>query len=192
MPAIMSTMDKKQIRHHCCQIRDALSPEQVAAASLQICSHIAEWPLFQQAHTVMTYMAFRNEVDLGRLLTDFPVKSWVIPRIVRKPEPGLILHPYDPKRLVCHKYGMLEPDPTLPVIDPGQLNLVLTPGLAFDRRGFRLGLGGGYYDRFLPGVRAAKVGIAYCALLLDTVPTEAHDHPVDYLACEDGVVVRNE
>jgi 5-formyltetrahydrofolate cyclo-ligase len=191
MPAIMKAMDKQQIRARCCQIRDALSPEQVAIASSQICNHIARWPVFQQAHMVMTYMAFRNEVDLGRLLVDFPNKAWVIPRIVYQPEPRLILHPYNPRRLVRHKYGMLEPDPTLPVINPDQLYLILTPGLAFDWRGFRLGLGGGFYDRFLPGVPAPKVGIVYHALILDSVPIEAHDHPVDYLACEAGVLVRS-
>lgn len=146
--------------------------------------------MFQQAHTVMTYLAFRNEIDLGRLLVEWPGKRWIVPRIVAKPEPHLVLHVYDPARLVRHKFGMLEPDPALPVIQPDALDLLLTPGLAFDRRGFRLGLGGGFYDRLLPQVSAPKVGIVYSALILQAIPVEAHDQPVDYVACEEGIAER--
>ncbi len=181
-------MDKKHLRAQCRKIREALTPEQVAAASRQICDHIAAWALFQQSRTVMTYMAFRNEIDLGRLQTDFPQKQWVIPRIAADPEPHLILHPYDPARLTRHRFGMLEPDLTWPVIAPDQVEMVLTPGLAYDRRGFRLGFGGGFYDRFLPLVRALKVGVVYCSLIVEATPAEAHDYAVDYLACEEGIM----
>lgn len=181
-------MDKKQLRAHCRQLRDALPAEQVAAASAQICAHIAAWPLFGQAEVVMTYMAFRNEIDLSRLQADFPHKRWVIPRVVGEPEPRLVVHPFDATRLVRHKFGMLEPDAALPIVSPDEIDMVLTPGLAFDRRGFRLGLGGGFYDRFLPLVRAPKVGIVCQALIIETVPVDEHDQPVEYLACEDGII----
>jgi 5-formyltetrahydrofolate cyclo-ligase len=181
-------MDKSALRTRCRALRDAMTTEAVAAASAHVCEHLAVWPVFHQAQTVMAYMAFGNEISLLPLLGHFPGKRWVIPRTMSKPEPHLILHPYDPARLVRHKFGMLEPDSSLPALDPSELDLVFVPGLVYDRRGYRLGFGGGYYDRFLAHVGAVKVGIAFEALIVDCVPNEGFDQYVDWLACEAGLV----
>jgi 5-formyltetrahydrofolate cyclo-ligase len=117
----------------------------------------------------------------------FPEKRWVIPRTIVKPEPHLILHPYDPARLVRHRFGMLEPDASLLVIEPCELDLVLVPGVAFDQRGYRLGFGAGFYDRLLPQVTATKVGVVYAALIVDHVPHDEFDQRVDWLAYETGI-----
>jgi 5-formyltetrahydrofolate cyclo-ligase len=180
-------MDKSVLRAQCRTLRDAMTAEAVASVGEQICNHLAEWPAFQQARTVMAYMAFGNEVSLQPLMNPSRDKHWVIPRTEARPEPRLILHLYDPARLVRHRFGMLEPDASLPVIEPGALDLVLVPGLAFDRRGYRLGFGGGFYDRFLPHVTAVKVGIVSTALVVDHVPNDCLDQRVDYLASESGL-----
>jgi 5-formyltetrahydrofolate cyclo-ligase len=181
--------NKESLRARCRQIRDALLPEQVAAASSQVCDHLAAWPAFRQAGVVMTYMAFRGEIDLGRLMDEFPDKRWVLPRVVGGVTPHMILHLYDPARLVRHKFGMLEPDPSLPVVRPDELDLVLTPGLAYDRRGYRLGFGGGFYDRFLPHVAANKIGIVFASLIVEHIPNDHFDQRVDVLASESGICV---
>lgn len=183
----MQCMDKIQMRRYYRAMRDALSPAEAAAASARICAHLAAWPILQQAETVLAYLAFRNEVDLSAVLAAFPAKRWIVPRTLSQPAPHLMLHIYQPGRLVRHKFGMLEPDPALPVVPPAELDLILVPGLVFDRCGQRLGLGGGFYDRFLPGVRAIKAGMVYRALWIDAVPVEAHDQRMDYIVCEDGV-----
>lgn len=185
--AIMTAMDKTLVRANCRRTREALTPAQVAASSAQVCAHLAAWPLFQSAQRVLTYMAFRNEIDLAALWAQFPAKQWVIPRTVSRPEPRLVLHPYDPAHLVRHPFGMLEPGPDLPIVQATDLDLVLAPGLAYDRRGYRLGLGGGFYDRLLPGISAPKVGVVYVVLIVEAVPAEPHDQRVDYLACESGI-----
>jgi 5-formyltetrahydrofolate cyclo-ligase len=164
-----------------------MTAEMVASASERICERLAEWPTFQKAQTVMAYMSFRNEVSLLPLMNQSCHKRWVIQQTEARPEPHLILHLYDPARLVRHRFGMLEPDASLPVIEPCALDLVLVPGLAFDRRGYRLGFGGGFYDRFLPHVAAGKVGIVSTALIVDCVPNDRFDHRVDYLASESGI-----
>jgi 5-formyltetrahydrofolate cyclo-ligase len=135
----------------------------------------------------MAYMAFGNEINLRPLMDKLPHTHWVIPRTLSRPEPHLILHPYDPARLVRHKFGMLEPDKTLPIVEPGELDMVLVPGIAYDRRGYRLGFGGGYYDRFLPQVHAVKVGVVFSALLVDHVPNTEFDQRVDWIVCETGI-----
>lgn len=180
--------DKSLLRAECRARRDAMTRQAVVSASARVCERLAGWPVLQRAHAVMAYMAFSNEISLGSLMRRFAGKRWIIPRILKKPEPHLVLHPYDPARLVRHPFGMLEPDAGLPVIEPCELDLVLVPGLAFDRRGFRLGLGGGFYDRFLLHVTATTVGIVYAALIVDRVPDDPHDRRVDFLASESAIV----
>lgn len=85
--------------------------------------------------------------------------------------------------------GLLEPDPdrTEPVEE--RFDLVLVPGLAFDRRGGRIGYGAGLYDRFLAGTGALKVALAYSLQVLDSVPVEPHDVPVDRILTEQESIV---
>jgi len=181
-------MDKSTLRAECRAWRDALTSVAVALASVHICECLAAWPALRQARTLMAYMAFGNEISLGPLMDRLPEKRWVIPRTLSKPEPHIALHLYDPARLVRHKFGMLEPDQALPIVEPGELDLVLVPGIAYDRRGYRLGFGGGFYDRFLPQVKAVKVGITYAELVIDHVPNDEFDQRVDWIACETGVL----
>ena len=173
-------MDKPQLRKHFCALRERFPAEEVTAASTALCQRLAGWTVLQEAQTVLTYLAFRNEPDLGLLFELLPEIHWVVPRI----EQGrrLALHPYDPAHLVRHRFGMLEPAADLPVVDPATLDLVLVPGVAFDRRGGRLGFGGGYYDRFLTTTPALRVGVAYDQCLADELPCGEHDQRVDWIA----------
>ena len=82
---------------------------------------------------------------------------------------------------------MFEPDRALPIVEPGELDLVLVPGVAYDRRGYRLGFGGGFYDRFLPQVHAIKVGITYTELVMDRCRMTHSTSVVDWIACETGI-----
>ncbi|MBU0704381.1 MAG: 5-formyltetrahydrofolate cyclo-ligase, partial [Chloroflexi bacterium] len=132
----------------------------------------------QSPISILTYLAFRNEPDLSLLFDLLPGVRWVIQRIEKE---RLILHPYDPGRLVRHRFGMLEPAPGLPVVAPSTLDLVLTPGVAFDRRGGRLGFGGGYYDRLLPTTPALRVGVTYDECLADALPCAEHDQRMDWV-----------
>ena len=81
----------------------------------------------------------------------------------------------------------MQPDPAAAIWLPSEarIDLVVVPGLAFDRRGHRIGWGGGYYDRFLAHVQTIKIGLCYDELVLDCIPSEPHDVPMD------RVVARN-
>ena len=159
-------------------MREALSAEQVALASASICQQLAGWVVLRASRTVLTYLAFRNEIDLRVLPGLLPAIHWAIPRVEGK---RLVLHSYEPDRLVRHRFGMLEPAAELPAVDPAVLDLVLVPGVAFDRHGGRLGFGGGYYDRFLPTTPALRVGIAYDMCLADELPCGEQDQRVDWV-----------
>ena len=172
-------MEKPQLRRQFCTLRECLPAEEVAAASTALCRRLAAWPVLRQAQNVLTYLAFRNEPDLGLLFDLLPHVHWVVPRIAEGQR--LALHPYDPARLVRHRFGMLEPAADLPLVDPATLDLVLVPGVAFDRRGGRLGFGGGYYDRFLPTTPALRVGVTYDDCLADALPCGEHDQRMDWI-----------
>lgn len=82
--------------------------------------------------------------------------------------------------------GILEPRPQAPLVPLEAIDLLVVPGVAFDRRGGRLGQGGGFYDRLLaaPARRALAVGLGYAVQLMDEVPTEAHDQRLDAVITE--------
>jgi 5-formyltetrahydrofolate cyclo-ligase len=93
----------------------------------------------------------------------------------------MVLHPYDAQRLVRHRFGMLEPDADLPIVAAATLDVVLVPGVAFDRQGGRMGFGGGFYDGFLPTTDALRVGITFDDCLVDAIPCDEHDQRMDWI-----------
>ena len=88
---------------------------------------------------------------------------------------------YDPRRLVPGAFGILEPGPDARLCGPGELDLLLVPGVAFTAGGLRCGRGKGYYDRYLAqsGFRAVKIGVCFAHQLVDALPAEPHDIRMD-------------
>ncbi len=183
-------MNKSELRRQYRALREAFPAEAIAAASAVLCHRLAAWlsthPTNQLTNqpTILTYLAFRNELDLSLLFDLLPHVRWTVPRIRGR---DLVIHPYDPAHLVRHRFGMLEPASDLPVVDPVTLDVVLVPGVAFDRRGYRLGFGGGYYDRFLSTTPALRIGIAYDECLTDALPCTEHDQRMDWIATPRGL-----
>lgn len=177
---------KKRLRQSCLEKRTSLGEDYQHQASLMICRNIEAWSVFQEAAVILSYLPMTDEVDLLPLVENNPQKNWLVPRILLQGR--MQFHPYDPGRLIRHRFGMLEPDPSLPVIPAEQVELVLAPGLAYDRRGWRLGYGGGFYDRFLSGQQTlVSLGVIYQALLLPDLPHQEYDVPVQYIVTENGV-----
>ncbi len=179
---------KRQLRRRCKAIRMGLSDENRQQTGQAICMHLAAWDIFQSAETILTYMPIQAEVDLGQLLIEFPEKRWVLPRMIPGEVGRMVFHPYDPDYLIVHSYGMAEPAPHLIEVSSQDIQLVLAPGLAFDRSGWRLGYGGGYFDRFLMDFSGVSVGVIFQAMLLETIPHGEHDIPMNWLVTEEGLI----
>lgn len=179
---------KIQLRENCLTIRKSLGAETRAGASLSICENIENWGIFQKSQTILAYMPIKSEADPTSLMNRHPQKRWVLPRIIPEEDHRMVFHPYDPNRLVHHPFGMAEPAPGLPIVQPEEIELTLAPGLAFDRRGFRLGYGGGYFDRFLKDFKGISAGITFHVLLLDAVPHAAHDISMHWIVTEHELI----
>ena len=134
---------------------------------------------------VVLYLPLPDEVDVTSVM-ESAHRTFAV---TRTPSHGsLTLHPAD-SPLERHPYGFEQPVAGAPLVEPNDVGVVLVPGLAFDRRGGRLGRGGGYYDRFLPALPpwAPRVGVVSERLVVQALPTDPHDVPMTHLATEDGV-----
>lgn len=106
-----------------------------------------------------------------------------LPRML--PGRGMEVRLYRPDRpMVQAAFGIWEPGEDCPLLAREEIDLALVPALCYDRRGYRLGFGGGYYDRWLAGFAGVRVGLCRAAVLQDRVPTEPHDSRVDLLLTE--------
>lgn len=186
-PADPIRLAKRELRDHCRRRRDSLGEIHRSQASERIVSALARWSPLLSARVAFIYLPMPGEVDVQPLMSLLPHVRWAIPRLVREPVRRLAFHVYEPGRLIQHRYGMLEPDPTLPEVAMEEANVIIVPGLGYTRRGHRLGYGGGYYDRLLAACGPAlTVGVCFEALLLEDMPLTAHDLAVEYLVTEDA------
>jgi 5-formyltetrahydrofolate cyclo-ligase len=178
---------KNLLRRQLLQQRQALSSVLWREQSEQICIHLQNCPQFQQARTILTYCSHRQEPDLSYLL-DRTDRRWGLPRCVGK---DLLWHHWEPQQaLVNGAYGILEPNGDLPLLEAIDVDLMLVPSVGVDRSGYRLGYGGGYYDRLRanPAWRSVPtIGIVFDFGYVDVLPIESWDLPLDGICTELGV-----
>ena len=175
--------------------RDGLTPEQRATATAAIVARVRSLPAWQRARCVLSYMAFGSELDLGELHRELLLQGrlLVAPRVPAQGRALELRQVADlAQDLAPSRWGIPEPQPErCPLVDPAQIDLVLVPGLAFDRWGNRLGYGAGFYDRLFQRLSSSALRVACLqdALLVDRVPAEPHDVPVDLLVTESMALV---
>ncbi len=156
-----------------------------ASRSAPIAHHLADWaPLHGR---VVTYLAMSSEVDLSAIY-GLERCQFLAPRIGERDD--LTLHVLDRSNLVPHAMGFDEPHPDSPLVDPSDVDVVLVPGLAFDRDGGRLGRGRGYYDRLLARLPrgVVVVGVSVDDALVESVPIGEADRRVGWLVTESGII----
>jgi len=186
-------MDKAQLRKQIIDERLRLNPEQVYIKSEKIISKLFTLETFCKAQLIMYYVDMRKEVitkeAIGKTLT--MNKRVLVPKVKKARQMSAIqIDSLDD--LIPGRFGILEPVKELET-DPKKIDVVIVPGVAFDKRGYRLGYGGGYYDNFLPKLRpdAKKIALCYEFQLMDSVPVESHDVPVNMLLTEENIYCFN-
>jgi 5-formyltetrahydrofolate cyclo-ligase len=142
-------------------------------------------------HKVVSgFHPFGDEIDTRPLLGQLAGEGWTtcLPVVVGKGMPLEFRRWFAGEPLIAGRWGILRPGDGAETVEP---DVLLVPMLAFDRGGYRLGYGGGFYDRTLAGLRAKKsitaIGVAYSAQEVDVVPRDAHDQRLDFIMTEKEV-----
>lgn len=182
-------MDKAKLRRELKTRRNAFTFEYTAEASRKLCEHILACAVYKEAKTILGYLAFGRELSLDYLLARAleDGKEVYVPHILSATEfVAARLKSMDDFDL--DRYGIRCLKEPIEAIAPEKLDLVLVPAVAFAKDGNRLGMGAGYYDRFLVKCsQAFKIGIAYEELLQECLPKDQHDVAVPYIATESGI-----
>ena len=183
---------KKDLRKNRIQAREALSEAERIAKSYDICKNIVNSPEYAAAETIFVYKWVRGEVRLDDLeaAAGRDGKRLVYPVCISRTE-MIAVEPGKGEGAwkESGSFGIREPDPEKgKVIIPAEIDLVICPCSSFDEEGRRLGMGGGYYDRFLPKCRnAAVVGAAFEAQRAESVPCDLLDRRMDGVITEEGI-----
>lgn len=173
-------MDKTAIR---CRMRAhnrALAPQQRLALSEQLFRQIEQSEPFCRARCVALYCALDDEPATAEVLARWHAQGLriVVPRVE-----GEVMQFYDwsPATQCRGAFGIEEPTAEATRCAPQEIDLMVVPGIAFTADGRRLGRGRGYYDRYLAqkALHAYTIGVCYPHQLLDTLPTEPHDQPLN-------------
>lgn len=166
--------------------RQALSDAEWRDKSDRLCAHLQTASLVQQAQTILAYFSVRREPNLSSLFT-LP-KTWGFPRCI---DTSLVWHRWSPDEpLQAGAYGILEPHPELPLLNAREVDLLLVPAVACDRAGYRLGYGGGFYDRLLSSpewTSKPTIGIVFEFAYLPNLPIDAWDIPLTAVCTETGL-----
>ena len=184
MPSTI-TAEKARLRRQALDWLAALSPPERIAGDEALFRRFLALPQVAATRTILLYHGMDTEPDTVRLLPPLwdMGKQVCLPRCLPGNQMEARLVQRD-STLVRHPYGMLEPGPDCPLIPPDQIDLVLVPGLAFDRSGGRLGRGGGYYDRWLAGFSGVTAALCRDGLLMEAIPRLPHDLGVDLVITE--------
>lgn len=185
--------NKGDIRKMVLGLRDALTDNEIEAKSGLIIGRLKELGEFREASTVMVYLSFGSEVRSDDLIRWGWEKGKRIVIPLCRPE-GRGLTPClldDFAELEIGHYGIREPKAgNIRSLPRGEIDAILVPAVAFDRLGYRVGYGGGYYDRFLLEVpRAVRIGVAFCCQIVAEVPADPHDVPVNWIVTEEEIIV---
>lgn len=182
---------KHQLRKTILTQLSAMDPQQATTWSQQACKRLGRLEVFQQSRRVFIYVSFRHEVQTHDLIRDLldGDKTVTVPRVTdsKTMQPVAITHW---NQLAPDRHGIFAPVNGQPDRQPPDVCVV--PGVAFTIGGDRLGYGSGYYDRFLAGHRnLATIGLAFECQVVDPIPTQPHDRPVNILVTPTRTVYTN-
>lgn len=194
----MDTAEKDSIRGEMKSRRRELSREEVLAKSDQIQNSLFSQAEFAKAKTISFYVAKQEdrEVETEHMIKDClqSDKQVLVPLVSGETKLSLCeLEDYD-RELEPGAFGVLEPKPSCRRVRPlEQTDLLIVPGLAFDLQGYRLGYGGEYYDSLIQDASSTRpnistIGLAYEFQILEKLPHESHDMPVDKVITEERVI----
>lgn len=176
--------------------RSSLSLEKRNKLSKSISDLLYKTKYYKNAKTIMAFINFGSEINTRYIIENSIdlKKSIVIPITVPETKELKVSKMLNYSELEIGHYNILTPkDEFIRFVNPNTIDLVLVPGLIFDKDGYRIGYGGGYYDRFLSKLDPSvpKIGICFDLQVQDTIPRNHYDIPVDFILTEKGLIKIN-
>ncbi|MCB2293721.1 5-formyltetrahydrofolate cyclo-ligase [Clostridium algoriphilum] len=185
---------KDTLRKNMLQQRKSMNVQDVNTFSAQIISIIMKLPQFENSRNIMLYLSFNKEVDT------YPLATWCLTHGKNVIAPYCIqttkqIIPYKINNITSDltksTFGVMEPKHNLlEKINIEDIDLIIVPGVVFDKACNRIGFGAGYYDRFLSKKLKSTptIGIAYDYQIIDKVPTDEYDIPLDFIITENRTI----
>ena len=176
---------KSELRKQVMQEMKALPREQKQFIDQALTERLLKHPFYQEAKVIASYLSFSHEFQTQELIDQAlkDGKKVLIPKTYPKGRMDFVV--YDPQQLVKTSFGLLEPQGDLGVVDASQIDLIHVPGLAFTREGYRIGYGGGYYDRYLEHFAGQTMSTIYPCQIQE-FNSENHDIPVQEVLIDEG------
>ena len=176
---------KAELRKQVLQEMKALPLEQKQAMDQALTDQFLKHPFYQEAKVIATYLSFPHEFQTQELIEQAlkDGKKVLIPKTYPRGRMDFVV--YNPQQLVKTSFGLLEPQGDLEVVDASQIDLIHVPGLVFTTKGYRIGYGGGYYDRYLKHFSGHTLSTIYPCQIQDFIP-ENHDIPVQEVLIDEG------
>jgi 5-formyltetrahydrofolate cyclo-ligase len=182
---------KQALRDTMRQKRTLVASEEAQAAAREAGRHLARVVARHRARTVALYASIGNELsaDPAAAMLRHHGVALAYPRVAPGQRALTFCRVDDPTRLVPGSFGIPEPAHDADPIPLESIDVIVTPGMAFGLDGQRLGWGHGYYDATLARCPALRVGFGYSWQLLNSVPHDEHDQPVDVVITDVGVLL---
>ncbi|MCC8129801.1 MAG: 5-formyltetrahydrofolate cyclo-ligase [Clostridiales bacterium] len=177
--------EKRRLRETVRNLERSFNQETLRESDMLLFERLTALPQVVSSNVLLLFWGMGREPDTQQLFAPLTAadKTVLLPRCL--PGGEMELRAWQGRaRAVRHPYGMWEPSEDCPLFAADAVDLVLVPALCYDRTGFRLGRGGGFYDRFLARYDGFSVGLCRQALLQDRVPREDHDQGVDLVLTE--------
>ncbi|UUX33574.1 5-formyltetrahydrofolate cyclo-ligase [Fundicoccus culcitae] len=180
---------KKALRQEMLALRASLSDDYRLSSDQAIVEHVLASELYENAKVVFCFVSMPGEVNTQPIIEDAIAKGKVVcvPKVMAKGHmEAFQIKSYNDFEV--SDYGIREPKAGSLLIEPDQIDLGIIPNIVVSKDGYRLGYGGGFYDRYL--LRSKMVRLAVCreALIQEVLPIEAHDEKVDFIASETGLI----
>ena len=188
-------MNKAKLRRELQNCLLSIKSEQRSEKSRKACQNLVSIPQFQNASTVMMFLSLPQEVDTSESI----LHAWQLGKTVAVPKISFKHRHMIPVQInsletgiSTEKSGLQNPTSGVPMAFE-EIDLVVTPGLGFDRKGNRLGRGGSFYDRFFANseLKATRCGFGFAEQLVETIPVAEHDEPVDFIVTDEEILYLN-
>ena len=165
--------------------KSLLDENERASAARRVFDLVENTAAFMLAEHILMYHSLPDELSTREFIDRWSArKRFYLPRVNGV---NLDILPYDRSRLHLGAFNIEEPTGE-ETADINDIELIIVPGVAYDRRGNRIGRGKGYYDRLLRDTRAVTIGVAYSCQLCDDIEPDEFDVPVNYVITEDGII----